>query len=81
MFANILIGSRLRGRHGAFYGITMRYRKDKRPLLEDLPQVLKLVAEKKLNPHITHQLPFWEVRRAHELLESGTLQGKIVLAA
>jgi hypothetical protein len=36
MFVNLLVGARLRGRRGAFYGITLLYRKDPKPLREDL---------------------------------------------
>ncbi len=31
MFANLFVGSRLRGRRGTFYGITMLYKKDPQP--------------------------------------------------
>ena len=81
MFANLFVGSMLRGRKGSFYGITMLYRKDKKPLHEDLPKILKLVAEKKFDPRITQRLPFLDVPRAHEILESGKVEGKIVLVA
>jgi NADPH:quinone reductase len=39
MFANIIMGSRLRGRRGSFYGISALYRKDPKPLREDLPKI------------------------------------------
>jgi NADPH:quinone reductase len=80
MFANIFIGSRLRGRVGKFYGITMLYRKDPKPLREDLPQIFALLAEKKLDPMISRTFPLLNAREALELLATGSVAGKIVLA-
>ncbi len=79
MFWDLLIGARLRGRRGTFYGITLRYRKDARPFHEDLPKILTLVARKKINPVIAATFPLLEAKRAIELLATGTVEGKIVL--
>jgi NADPH:quinone reductase-like Zn-dependent oxidoreductase len=79
MFANLFVGARLRGRRGAFYGITMLYRKDPQPLREDLPKVFALLAEKKIDPMVTHTFPLLEARQAIELLATGSVEGKIVL--
>src|SRR5579871_574758 len=79
MFANLFLGSRLRGRRGTFYGITMLYRKDPKPLREDLPKIFELVAEKKIDPLITQTFPLLEARKAIELMATGSVQGKIVL--
>jgi len=79
MFANIFIGSRLRGRIGKFYGITRLYRKDPQPLREDLPKIFALLAEKKIDPLITRTFPLLEARQAIELLKSGSVEGKLVL--
>jgi len=79
MFFDVFIGSRLRGRRGAFYGISLRYRKDPRPFLEDLPKIFALVAERKIEPVIAAVVPLAEVRSALERLASGTVAGKIVL--
>ncbi|HEY6476698.1 MAG TPA: zinc-binding dehydrogenase [Polyangia bacterium] len=79
MFANLLVGSRLRRRRGAFYGITMSYRKDPKPLREDLPKIFALIAEKKLDPLVSVTLPLVEARRAMEMLVGGAVEGKIVL--
>jgi len=79
MFANIFLVSRLRGRVGKFYGITMRYRKDPKPLREDLPKIFALVAEKKIDPMIACTFPLLEARQALELLATGSVQGKVVL--
>jgi NADPH:quinone reductase-like Zn-dependent oxidoreductase len=81
MFANLLVGARLRRRRGVFYGITALYRKDPKPLREDLPKIFGLVAEKKLDPVVGVTLPLVEARRAMEMLVGGEVEGKIVLAA
>jgi NADPH:quinone reductase-like Zn-dependent oxidoreductase len=81
MFANIFLGARLRGRVGRFYGITMLYRKDAGPLREDLPKIFALVAEKRIDPLIKRTFPLLEARQALELLATGSVEGKIVLAA
>jgi NADPH:quinone reductase len=81
MFANIFLGSRLRGRRGSFYGITALYRKDREPFRQDLATVFSLLADKKIDPMITRSFPLLEVHRALELLASGTVEGKIVLEA
>jgi NADPH2:quinone reductase len=81
MFANIFLGSRLRGRLGSFYGITALYRKDPSPFREDLPKIFSLLAEKKVDPMIATTLPLLEARNALELLATGTVEGKIALEA
>jgi NADPH:quinone reductase len=80
MFANLFIGSRLRGRRGTFYGITALYRKDPQPLHEDLPKIFALLAEKKIDPMVAATFPLLAARQALELLASGSVEGKIVLA-
>ena len=79
MFANIFIGARLRGRHGRFYGITMLYRKNPKPLREDLSKLFALLTQKKINPLINRTFPLLDARKALELLAAGSVQGKIVL--
>jgi NADPH2:quinone reductase len=79
MFANIFPGSRLRGRKGKFYGITLRYQKDPQPLREDLQKIFSLLAEKKIDPLIYRTFPLLDARQALELLAAGSVQGKIVL--
>jgi NADPH:quinone reductase-like Zn-dependent oxidoreductase len=78
-FASLLVGARLRRRRGAFYGITLRYRRDPRPYREDLATLLALLASRRIAPRITHRLPLLAVRRSQELLEAGGVAGKIVL--
>lgn len=79
MFVNLFVGARLRGRRGAFYGITMLYRKDPKPLREDLPKIFALIADKKIVPLVTQIFPLLDARRAIELLATGAVEGKIVL--
>ncbi len=78
-FASLLVGARLRGRRGAFYGITLRYRRDPGPYREDLALLLALLASRRIAPRIAHRLPLLGVRRSQELLEAGGIAGKIVL--
>jgi NADPH2:quinone reductase len=79
MFVNLFVGARLRGRSGTFYGITLLYRKDPRPLREDLPKIFALVAEKKIDPLISITFPLLAAGKAIELLATGSVEGKIVL--
>jgi len=80
MFANIFLGARLRGRQGKFYGITRLYRKDPKPLREDLPRIFSLLAAKKIDPLVKCTFPLLDARKALELLAAGSVEGKIVLS-
>jgi NADPH2:quinone reductase len=79
MFLNLFVGARLRGRRGAFYGITLLYRKNPQPLREDLPKIFALLAAKKIDPLVAATFPLLAARQAIELLATGTVAGKIVL--
>jgi len=79
MFCNLFLGARLRGRRGSFYGISALYRKDPGPFREDLPKIFALLAEKKIDPLVTHTFALLEARQATELLATGAVEGKIVL--
>jgi NADPH:quinone reductase-like Zn-dependent oxidoreductase len=79
MFSNLFVDARLRGRRGAFYGITALYRKDPKPLPEDLPKIFALLAEQMIDPLVTHTFALFEARQALELLATGAVEGKIVL--
>lgn len=79
MFFDIFVGSRLRGRRGTFYGISLLYRRDNKPFLEDLPKILALVARRQIEPVIAAAFPLRKTRTALELLATGTVEGKIVL--
>ena len=79
MFFDTFATSRLLGRRGAFYGISLRYRKDSKPFHEDLPKILALVARGEIVPVVAKVLPLDQARKALELLATGTVAGKIVL--
>jgi NADPH:quinone reductase-like Zn-dependent oxidoreductase len=79
MFANIFLGARLRGRQGRFYGITMLYRKNPKPLLEDLLKIFALLVDKEIDPLVTRTFPLLDARRTLEFLAAGSVEGKIVL--
>jgi len=79
MFMNIFAGARLHGRRGDFYGITRLYRKDPKPLREDLPKIFDLLAAGKIDPLIAATFPLDEARQALALLATGSVEGKIVL--
>jgi NADPH:quinone reductase-like Zn-dependent oxidoreductase len=79
MFWDLFAGSRLRGRRGKFYGITLRYRKDAEPFHEDLPKIFALVARRQIKPVVAAVFPLLEAKQAIELLATGAVEGKIVL--
>jgi NADPH2:quinone reductase len=78
---NTFVGARLAGKRGRFYGITLLYRKDPRPLREDLAVLFGLLAEGRIRPRIAARLPLLDARLANERLEAGGLEGKLVLVA
>ena len=69
------------GKSAEFYGITALYLRDKKPFMEDLPKLFKLLEEGKIKPIITQKFPLLEAAKANELLESGQVSGNIVLLA
>lgn len=69
------------GKSADFYGITALYLRDKKPFMEDLPLLFKLLAEGKIKPIIMAKFPILEAAKANELLESGKIAGNIVLVA
>jgi len=79
MFGNLFIGARLRGRRGAFYGISALYRKNPWPFREDLPKIFALLADKKIDPLVSYTFPLLNARQAIELLAGSAVEGKIVL--
>lgn len=62
-----------------WYGITPMYRKHRRLFFEDLQNLFQLLEQGRIKPIIAAKLPLLEARKAHELLESGRVSGKIVL--
>jgi NADPH:quinone reductase-like Zn-dependent oxidoreductase len=69
------------GKSAEFYGIIALYLRDKKPFMEDLPRLFKMLEEGQIKPIITARLPLLEARKANELLESGQITGNIVLLA
>jgi len=49
------------------------------PYDEDLSTLAGLLAAGKINPIVHERIPLQEASRAHQLLESGEVAGKIVL--
>jgi len=80
-FWSAFVGTLLAGRRGAFYGITMRYRKDPAPYQSDLKALLQQLEKGQIKPRIALRLPLLEARRANELIEAGGIEGKLVLVA
>lgn len=78
---SIFVGARLTGRRGAFYGITMLYRKNPQPFREDLPKLFALLGEGKIKPRIAQRFGLLEAAAANERLERGGIDGKLVLVA
>ncbi|HVP20773.1 MAG TPA: medium chain dehydrogenase/reductase family protein [Anaerolineaceae bacterium] len=69
------------GKSVAFYGISAVYASNKRPFMEDLPLLFKMLSEGQIKPVIAEKLPFLETARGHALLENGKVSGNIVLLA
>ncbi len=46
---------------------------------QSMETLLAYLADRKINPHIHERIPPAEAARAHELLESGKVTGKIIL--
>jgi NADPH:quinone reductase-like Zn-dependent oxidoreductase len=57
------------------YGASALYRMDKRPFMDDLPVLFKLLEEGKIKPVIAKKFPILEAAKANELLESGQTMG------
>lgn len=76
--AALFLRAPLTGRRGRFYGITLRYRKDRAPFRADLATLFGLLAARAIQPRIAARLPLLAAREAHALLERGGVVGKIV---
>lgn len=63
------------------YGITVLYLQDKKPFMEDIAILFKMLTDGKIKPTITTRLPLLEARKANEMLENGQVAGNIVLLA
>jgi NADPH:quinone reductase-like Zn-dependent oxidoreductase len=69
------------GRGVSFYGITAVYSTNKKPFMEDLPILFKMLADGQIKPVIAEKLPLLDAARGQILLESGKVSGNIVLLA
>ena len=77
----IFINLRPNGARVESYGISAIYARDKKPFMEDLPVLFKLLEEGKIKPVISQKFPLLEAAKANQLLENGTVIGNIVLFA
>lgn len=81
LFVTLLVRARVSRRRGAWYGITLRYRKDPKPVREDLPKIFALVANKEIDPLVSQTYPLLDAKRVMELLATGAVAGTIVLTS
>jgi NADPH:quinone reductase-like Zn-dependent oxidoreductase len=80
-FLDVMVGSRFRGRRGAFYGITREYRRDPSMYRLDLPVILQMLLDGRIRPRIVAKMPLMKAADAQAMLEAGGVCGKIVLVA
>jgi len=78
-FKLIKINLLSREKSAEFYGITALYLLDKKPFMDDLPKLFKLLEEGKIKPVIAAKFLLLEARKANEMLESGQVTGNLVL--
>ncbi len=62
-----------------FFSLDSIFQSDSHRMKETLSELLKDLSEKRINPHIYEQLPLSSAAKAHELLESGAVMGKVIL--
>jgi NADPH:quinone reductase-like Zn-dependent oxidoreductase len=67
------------GRSASFYGIMFMKRSHPDWFWEDLATLFRLHSEGAIDPIVAGRLPLTEARKAHEMIESGAVQGKLVL--
>ncbi len=67
------------GKHANFYSINVMRARHAAWFKEDLAQLFALLAKGAIRPRIAARIPFDEVAQAHRRLESGGLDGKLVL--
>jgi len=68
------------GHATAFYSIGAMRRRHPEWFKEDLATLFAMLAEGRIDPAIAEILPLSEVRRAHERVEAGEVQGKLVMS-
>ena len=62
-----------------FYSITAMRAAHPDWFREDLSELMSLLADRKVSPRIWQVLPLSRASEAHELIESGVVEGKVVL--
>lgn len=67
------------GHTTAFYSIGAMRRSHPEWFKEDLATLLAMLAGGRFDPAVTEVMPLSEVRRAHERIEAGDVQGKLVM--
>ncbi len=67
------------GHATAFYSIGAMRRKHPDWFKEDLAALFALLAEGRIDPAVAEVVPLSDVRRAHERVEAGEVQGKLVM--
>jgi len=68
-----------RSRSAEWFNITTLKKKHKDWFREDLGKLMQMLADKKIHPLVAERLPLRDATRAHQLLESAAVVGKIVL--
>ena len=68
-----------RSRSAEWFNITALKKKHKDWFREDLGKLMQMLADKKIHPLVAERLPLRDATRAHQLLESAAVIGKIVL--
>lgn len=69
------------GKSASFYGISGTYAKDPSSILADIKTLLSLLETRQINPIISHRIPLLKAAEANQLLENGSVSGKIVLVS
>jgi len=74
MFSGITKGVKAKS-----YGISVNYKMNKQPVLEDMAELFKLLEEGKIKPLIYKRMPLVEAAEANRLLENRGVVGNVVL--
>ena len=74
-----IFSANFRGKKGKSYGISMNYKLNKKPVLEDISHMFELLKENRISLLISARLPLQEAAEANQLLEKGEVAGKIIL--
>jgi NADPH:quinone reductase-like Zn-dependent oxidoreductase len=74
-----LLGLLPDGKSARWYSITSEKMRHPDWFREDLAQLLTLLKDQKIKPHVSERLPLREAAKAHDLIEHARVSGKIVL--